>query len=166
MSVDRTPRVVVADDDFGDVDIEQRVVTGAGFELVSAANSKSEDEFVAVASDALMSQCAEVGKGAIESFTRCRITARCGIGVHIVDVDEGTRRHITATNVPNDWCRNEIAPHAIAPLMALVRNSRNLTAPLSPGIGSGRLGGQFSVCRRARSACFPAAQSLRRLHAV
>jgi D-3-phosphoglycerate dehydrogenase len=51
MSANRTPRVVIADYDYGDVDIERSVVTGAGFELV-AAQSKTEDELIAAASDA------------------------------------------------------------------------------------------------------------------
>ena len=122
MSADRKPKVVIADYDYGDVDIERSIVSGAGFELV-AAQSKTEDEVIAVASDAdaVLTQYAEIGKRAIASFKRCRIIARYGIGVDIVDVDEATRRNIVVTNVPNDWCMNEVADHAVALLMALVR---------------------------------------------
>jgi D-3-phosphoglycerate dehydrogenase len=122
MSVDHKPKVVVADYDYGDVDIERSIVNGAGFELV-AAHSKSEDDVIAVASDAdaVLTQYAEIGKRAIDSFKRCRIIARYGIGVDIVDVPEATRRNIVVTNVPNDWCMNEVADHAVALLMALVR---------------------------------------------
>lgn len=122
MRVDHTPKVVVADYDYGDVDIERSIVTRAGFELV-AAQSKSEDEVIANASDAdaVLTQYAEIGKRAIESFKRCKIIARYGIGVDIVDVNEATRRNIVVTNVPNDWCMNEVADHAVALLMALAR---------------------------------------------
>lgn len=122
MSADRTPKVVIADYDYGDVDIERSIVTGAGFELV-AAQSKSEDDVIAVASDAdaVLTQYAEIGKRAIDTFKRCRIIARYGIGVDIVDVDEATRRNIVVTNVPNDWCSNEVADHAVALLLSLVR---------------------------------------------
>jgi D-3-phosphoglycerate dehydrogenase / 2-oxoglutarate reductase len=122
MSANRTPRVVIADYDYGDVDIERSIVTGAGFELV-AAQSKSEDELIAAASDAdaVLTQYAEIGKRAIDSFKRCKIIARYGIGVDIVDVDEATRRNIVVTNVPNDWCMNEVADHAVALLIALAR---------------------------------------------
>jgi D-3-phosphoglycerate dehydrogenase len=122
MSVGHTPKVVVADYDYGDVDIERSIVNGAGFELV-AAQSKSEDEVIANASDAdaVLTQYAEIGKRAIDSFKRCRIIARYGIGVDIVDVKEATKRNIVVTNVPNDWCMNEVADHAVALLMALVR---------------------------------------------
>ena len=122
MNADRKPKVVIADYDFEDADIERSIVTGAGFELV-AAQAKTEDEVIAVASDAdaVLAQYAEIGKRVIDSFTRCRIIARYGIGVDIVDVDEATRRNIVVTNVPNDWCMNEVADHAVSLLMALVR---------------------------------------------
>jgi D-3-phosphoglycerate dehydrogenase len=122
MNTDRIPKVVIADYDFGDFDIERSIVTGAGFEL-KPAQAKSEDDVIAVASDAdaVLTQYAEIGKRAIDSFKRCKIIARYGIGVDIVDVDEATRRNIVVTNVPSDWCMNEVADHAVALLMALVR---------------------------------------------
>lgn len=122
MSADRKPKVVVADYDFGDVDIERSIVAAAGLEL-TAAQAKSEDEVIAVASDAdaVLTQYAEIGRRAIDSFKRCKVIARYGIGVDIVDVEEATRRNIVVTNVPNDWCMNEVADHAVALLMALVR---------------------------------------------
>jgi D-3-phosphoglycerate dehydrogenase / 2-oxoglutarate reductase len=122
MSADHKPKVVVADYDFGDVAIEKSIVTGAGFELV-AAQCKSEDDVIAVAADAdaVLTQYAEIGKRAIQSFTRCKVIARYGIGVDIVDVDAATAKNIFVTNVPNDWCMNEVADHAVALLLALVR---------------------------------------------
>ena len=118
----RKAKVVVADYDFGDVIIEQSIVTGAGFELI-AAQCKSENDVIAVArdADAVLTQYAEIGKRAIQSFTRCKIIARYGIGVDIVDVDAATAKNIVVTNVPNDWCMNEVADHAVALLLALVR---------------------------------------------
>jgi D-3-phosphoglycerate dehydrogenase len=122
MSAERKPKVVIADYDFGDVTIERSIVTGAGFELV-AAQCKSEDDVIALAgnADAVLAQYAEIGKRAIQSFTRCRVIARYGTGVDIVDVDAATAKNIVVTNVPNDWCMNEVADHAVALLLALVR---------------------------------------------
>ena len=122
MSTNQKLRVVIADYDFGDVDIERSIVTQAGFEL-RAAQAKSEEDVIAAAfdADAVLTQYAEIGKRAIDSFKRCKIIARYGIGVDIVDVDEATRRNIVVTNVPSDWCMNEVADHAVALLMALVR---------------------------------------------
>src|SRR5262245_39207481 len=51
MSTTHIPKVVSADYDVGDVDIERSIVTQAGFEL-RAAQAKSEDDVIAIASDA------------------------------------------------------------------------------------------------------------------
>jgi D-3-phosphoglycerate dehydrogenase / 2-oxoglutarate reductase len=122
MSASPTGTVVIADYDFGDVEVERSIISGAGFDLV-AAQCKSQDDVIAAAADAdaVITQYAEIGKEAIDHFNRCRVIARYGIGVDIVDVDEATRRNILVTNVPNDWCSNEVADHAVALLLALVR---------------------------------------------
>src|SRR5262245_38251728 len=121
MSGDRKPKVFVADYDYGDVDIERSIVTESGFELV-AAQSKSEDDVIRVASDAdaVLTQYAEIGKRAIDSFKRCKIIARYGIGVDIVDVDEATRRNIVVTKVPSDWWMKEVGDYAVTLLMVLL----------------------------------------------
>lgn len=114
--------VVITDYDYDDVDIERKIIQGAGFELI-AAQCKTEDDVIGIArdADAVIAQYAHVYARAIDAFTRCRIIARYGTGVDIVDVDAATRRHILVTNVPNDWCENEVADHAVALALALAR---------------------------------------------
>jgi len=116
------PTVLVADYDFGDVDIERAIIEGAGFRL-AAAQCKSEDDVITHGRDAdgLLTQYATVGARAIEAFTRCRVIARYGTGVDIVDVDAATRRGIQVTNAPNDWCSDEVADHAITLWLAAAR---------------------------------------------
>jgi dihydroxy-acid dehydratase len=115
-------KVVVLDYDFGDVDIERSIIEGAGFELV-AAQCKNEDEVIDVARDAygVLCQYAHVGARAIEAFTHCRVIARYGTGVDIVDVDAATKRGIQVTNAPSDWCSDEVADHAVALWLAAAR---------------------------------------------
>jgi D-3-phosphoglycerate dehydrogenase len=107
-------RVLIADYDFGNVDIERRIIEAAGFEVVPA-QCKSEDEVIARGrdADAVVTQYAPVGARAIQAFTRCRVIARYGTGVDIVDVDAATRKNIQVTNAPSDWCADEVADHAI-----------------------------------------------------
>jgi D-3-phosphoglycerate dehydrogenase / 2-oxoglutarate reductase len=114
--------VVIADYDFGNVDIERSVVEEAGINLVPA-QCKSEDEVIGVARDAnaVIAQYAPIGQKAIDAFTHCKIIARYGTGVDIVDVDAATRHNILVTNVPNDWCENEVADHAMALLLTVTR---------------------------------------------
>ena len=114
--------VVITDHDYGDVDIERAIIEGAGLRLV-AADCKTENDVIDAArdADAVIAQYATVGARAIDAFNRCKVIARYGTGVDIVDVDAATRRGILVTNVPNDWCRNEVADHAMALLLAAAR---------------------------------------------
>jgi D-3-phosphoglycerate dehydrogenase / 2-oxoglutarate reductase len=114
--------VVIADYDYGDVDIERAIIEEAGLRLV-AAQCKTEEDVIAAArdADAIIAQYATIGSAAIAALTRCRVIARYGTGVDIVDVDAATRRGIVVTNVPNDWCENEVADHAMALLLAVAR---------------------------------------------
>jgi D-3-phosphoglycerate dehydrogenase len=115
-------KVVVLDYDFGDVDIERSIVESAGFELV-AAQCKTEDEVIAAAHDAygVLCQYARVGARAIDAFTHCRVIARYGTGVDIVDVASATKHGIQVTNAPNDWCSDEVADHAVTLWLAAAR---------------------------------------------
>lgn len=116
------PTILIADYDFGDVNIERGIIEGAGFELV-AAQCKTEDEVIEKGRDAdgILAQYASIGARAINAFTRCRVIARYGTGVDIVDVDAATKRGIQVTNVPNDWCADEVADHAVALWLAATR---------------------------------------------
>ncbi|MEU1392274.1 MULTISPECIES: C-terminal binding protein [unclassified Nonomuraea] len=114
--------VMIADSDFGDVDIERAIVEGAGFEL-RAEQCKSEDEVIEKGRDAdgVLTQYARIGSRAVDALTRCRVIARYGTGVDIVDVEAATRRGIQVTNAPNEWCAEEVADHAVALWLAAAR---------------------------------------------
>src|SRR5215468_3278977 len=114
--------VVITDYDYGDVDIERAIIEDAGLRLV-AADCKTEQDVIEATrdADAIIAQYATVGARAINAFTRCRVIARYGTGVDIVDVDAATRRGIQVTNVPSDWCADEVADHAVTLWLAAAR---------------------------------------------
>jgi D-3-phosphoglycerate dehydrogenase / 2-oxoglutarate reductase len=114
--------VVIADYDYGDTDIERAIIEEADLRLVSA-HCKTEEDVIAAArdADAIIAQYATIGAKAIRALTRCQVIARYGTGTDIVDVDAASRRGILVTNVPNDWCENEVADHAMALLLAVAR---------------------------------------------
>lgn len=116
------PTVVIADYDYGDVDTERAIVERAGFALV-AAQCKTEDEVIEVARDAaaVVAQYATISARVIAELPECRVIARYGTGVDIVDVDAATAHGILVTNVPNEWCEDEVADHAVALLLAVAR---------------------------------------------
>lgn len=115
-------KVVIADYDFDDVEIERAIVEDAGLQLV-AAQCKTEEEVIEVAHDAaaVVAQYATISARVIAELPRCRVIARYGTGVDIVDVEAATRHDILVTNVPSDWCENEVADHAMALLLAVAR---------------------------------------------
>jgi D-3-phosphoglycerate dehydrogenase len=115
------PKVVITDYDYGDVEIERAILEAVGARVV-ALQAKSEDELFEEARDcdAIMNQYARVGAATIARMERCRVIARYGVGVDIVDVDAATKKGILVTNV-RDYCIDEVADHAIALWLALVR---------------------------------------------
>jgi len=72
--------------------------------------------------------------------------------VDIVNVDAATRRGILVTNVPNDWCQNEVADHAMALLLAA---ARNICTHDRRGVASIVEVGHLAVglCQRAEGRC-------------
>jgi D-3-phosphoglycerate dehydrogenase len=114
-------KAVITDFDFGDNDIEREILETAGIQVI-ALQAKSEDDLLAAAGDcdAIMNQYARVGAKTIAAMTRCKVIARYGVGVDIVDVDAATKRGIVVTNV-RDYCTEEVADHAIALWLTLAR---------------------------------------------
>jgi D-3-phosphoglycerate dehydrogenase / 2-oxoglutarate reductase len=114
--------VVIADYDYGDVDVERQIIEGAGFRL-RALQCKSEDELIAAGADAVavINQYATVGARAIAGLPRLRHIARYGVGLDIVDVDAASAAGVLVTNVPADYCLDEVADHAMALLLYWAR---------------------------------------------
>jgi D-3-phosphoglycerate dehydrogenase len=114
--------ILIADSDFGDVNIERAIIEGAGFRLVPA-QCKSEDEVIEKGRDAdgILTQYARVGERVINACQKLRVIARYGTGVDIVDVDAATRHGVQVTNAPNDWCAEEVADHAVTLWLSAAR---------------------------------------------
>src|SRR5215471_11838096 len=119
MSAPKT--VVIGDYDFGDIEIERRIIEAAGLCLI-AVNAKSEEELLAYVRDcdAVITQYVRIGRKVIDAMQHCKVIARYGVGVDIVDVEAATEKNIQVTNV-QDYCTEEVADHAVALLMCLAR---------------------------------------------
>ncbi|GAA3220872.1 C-terminal binding protein [Dactylosporangium siamense] len=107
--------IMIADSDFGDTELERTIVEEAGFTL-RAYQCRSEDEVIRHGQDAdgIITQYARIGATAMHRLPRCRVIARYGTGVDVVDVEAATRRGIQVTGAPDDWGAEEVADHAIA----------------------------------------------------
>lgn len=112
---------VITDYDYGNLDIERAILEPHGIDVVGL-QAKSEDDLIEAARrcDAMMNQYARVGARTIAAMTRCKVVARYGVGVDIVDVDAATGAGVLVTNV-RDYCTEEVADHAIALWLACAR---------------------------------------------
>ncbi len=114
-------KVVITDYDYGDLDVERSILEPVGARVVGL-QAKSEEELAEQAADcdAIMNQYARVGAPTIGLMQRCKVIARYGVGVDIVDVEAATARGILVTNV-RDYCTEEVADHAMALWLTLAR---------------------------------------------
>lgn len=118
---DDRPKVVITDFDFGDIDVERKILEAVGAEVVGLQSKQEEDLFEAARDCAAMvNQYARIGRSTISRMQKCEVIARYGVGVDIVDVDAATERGILVTNV-QDYCTEEVADHAIALWLTLAR---------------------------------------------
>lgn len=115
------PKVVITDYDFGDINVERKILESIGAQVIGL-QSKTEQDLFDVAHDcaAMINQYARVGAQTIERMQQCEVIARYGIGVDIVDVDAATNKGIQVTNV-QDYCTEEVADHAIGMWLSLAR---------------------------------------------
>ena len=128
------PMVVITDNDFGDVEVECKILEAVGATVV-ALSAKSESDLFEVAPTcaAMINQYARIGKETISRMQKCEVIARYGVGVDIVDVDAATERGIVVTNV-QDYCTEEVADHAISLWLTLARKLSDYDRATHAGI--------------------------------
>jgi len=120
--VKRRFKVVVSDRDYPDLSIEKSILEPIDAEVVDAhckSGGKALLKYIADA-DAILQQYAEIRQDVIEKLCRCKVIARYGTGVDILDVEACHKKGITVTNVPY-YCVNEVADHAITLALTLAR---------------------------------------------
>lgn len=115
-------RILLTDRPWSDSAMERRLLVDAGMELVEAADGR-EETLAALAADCdgILTCWAKVTARVIAAAPRLRGIGRLGIGLDNIDLAAATARGIPVTNVP-DYCVEEVADHAMALLLSLVRN--------------------------------------------
>jgi len=116
------PKVLFADNDFSDLDLERKLFADAGVEF-AAAQCKSEDDVIAAARDCagILLQYAPITERVVSSLPRLGIVSRLGAGFDTVDTAACARHGVWVANSP-DYGVGEVATHALALALALVRN--------------------------------------------
>ncbi|MGY1637826.1 C-terminal binding protein [Geodermatophilus sp. SYSU D00742] len=134
-------RVLVTDADYGVLDIEAEVLGAAGHELLTA-QCRTPADVVAAAGDvdAVLVQYAPITAEVLAALPRLRLVSRYGVGVDVVDLDAARSRGVWVCNVP-DYGTAEVALHAVAMLLALLRNLPEHDRQVRAGNWDHRAGG-------------------------
>lgn len=115
-------KVYVSDYDYGNLDIEKSILEPIGAEVIGLqCNTGLGLAEQAKDADAIIQQYAKIYKDTIEQLNNCKIIARYGIGVDILDVKAAYDNGMVVTNVP-DYCLDEVANHALTLSLNLMRN--------------------------------------------
>ncbi len=115
------PTVAITDYSFPNLDVEQAILSAAGFELRSGNDKQvpALQAFVAEA-DAVITQFAPINADVIGAMQRAKVIVRYGIGYDNVDVKAARERGIPVCNIP-DYCIDEVADHTLAFILGVTR---------------------------------------------
>ena len=126
-------RVVITDCDHDGIAPELSVLEAAGIEVRLAQCRSSADVAEAARdADAVITQYAPLDAPALAALHRCRVVVRYGVGVDNVDVPAASRHGVWVANVP-DYGTEEVADHALALLLALLRGLPRLDRAVRAG---------------------------------
>ncbi len=117
--------VVLTDYAWPDLEIERRIIEGAGFHLVAGASEPAPeaqiDELIMQHDPVAIMTCwARVSARAITASPNLKIVARLGVGLDNIAVETATRQGAWVTNVP-DYCVEEVSDHAVGMVLAWTR---------------------------------------------
>jgi phosphoglycerate dehydrogenase-like enzyme len=117
-----TTEFLVTDYDFGDIDIEREVVQSAGMRL-RTAQCRTEDDVIESAKGCagLLTQYAPINARVFAARPEVRIVSRLGAGFDTVNTEDARRHGVWVANSP-DYGVGEVATHALAMALALVRH--------------------------------------------
>jgi D-3-phosphoglycerate dehydrogenase len=113
---------------FPGFDLEAKIAKERGFDF-ECLDTKDEEAIIRGTADAdgLVVVYASITEKIISSLNQCKVIVRTGIGYNNIDVEAASRKGIMVANVP-DYCAGEVADHAMALLLSLVRKVTFLSA--------------------------------------
>jgi D-3-phosphoglycerate dehydrogenase / 2-oxoglutarate reductase len=115
-------KVYISDYDFPNINIEKSVLEPIGAEVIGLQCNTGENlADLAKDADAIIQQYAKIPRVTIENLQNCKVVARYGIGVDILDVDACYENGMVVTNVM-DYCIDEVADHSISMAFTLIRS--------------------------------------------
>ena len=137
------PRVLFSDYEYPDLDLERKLFEGAGTELV-AAQCRTESDVIEAAAGCtgILLKYAPITERVLAALPQLGIVSRIGVGVDTVDTAACARHGVWVANSP-DYGIGEVATHALALVLALIRNvvayNRDIRAGQWHYLSSGKL---------------------------
>jgi D-3-phosphoglycerate dehydrogenase len=132
---------------FPDVQLERSVLARIDAEVLDARELPDAEVLeLARGADALLTDYFDWSADAIASLERCRVICQYGVGVDRIDLSAAADAGITVTNTP-DYCTDEMADHALALLLAVLRNVALYDRSVRSGIWDYKLGPQMRRLR-------------------
>lgn len=116
------PRILFADHDYPDLEIETELFRRHGID-VATAQCRSEEEVIAAARGCfgILLQYAPITERVVASLPELGIVSRIGAGFDTVDTQACATHGVWVANSP-DYGIGEVATHALALALALTRN--------------------------------------------
>ncbi|CAG0980681.1 D-3-phosphoglycerate dehydrogenase / 2-oxoglutarate reductase [Burkholderiales bacterium] len=116
------PRILFADNEFPDITLERELFARHGIE-VDVAQCRTEDDVIRAAKGArgILLQYAPITERVVAALPELGIVSRIGAGFDTVDTKACAKHGVWVANSP-DYGVGEVATHALALALALVRN--------------------------------------------
>jgi D-3-phosphoglycerate dehydrogenase len=116
------PKILYADNDYAEIDLERALFGPPGIEMI-VAQCKTEEQVIDAGHGcrAILLQYAPIGAKVVAALPELGIVSRIGAGFDTVDTDACERAGVWVSNSP-DYGVGEVATHALALALALIRN--------------------------------------------
>lgn len=126
-------RVLMTDSIFPDTSIEQAELRRIDADFVLAPKSDPDTlKREGRTCDAALNVYAQLSADILESWEKCKVIVRTGIGYNTIDLATANVKKIMVANVP-DYCLDEVADHTVALFLACVRKIPYLHASIRKG---------------------------------
>lgn len=114
--------VVLVEHGYATTEYERRIILAAGGEFVDGESRPLAEVLeLCEQADAVMCRRLQVTREMVRRFRRCKTIMRYGVGTDNIDVEAATQAGMIVGHVP-DYSVDEVSTHAIALLLACVRN--------------------------------------------
>ena len=116
------PRILYADNDYPNIDLERDLFTRAGIEIVTA-QCKTEDDVIqhGRGCNAVLLQYAPISARVLAGLPEVGLISRIGAGFDTIDTDACAAAGVWVGNSP-DYGVGEVSTHALALALAMLRN--------------------------------------------